>query len=113
MQKNVLTTWVLGVTSLLKSLGDISANEQWRILATNYQHKSLSVSAEMAGNIWKQLQNTADWTFPSTSKLIDDTLEKSARGANLPAGTLTLPVYKRMQDFVPAEGKEVFSSPTV
>ena len=35
--------------------------------------------------------------------------KKSVRGGgNLPAGTLTLPVYKRMQDFVPAEGKEVF-----
>ena len=50
-RKDVLTTWVLGVTSLLKSLGDISGNEDWRILATNYQHKSLSVSAKMAGNI--------------------------------------------------------------
>jgi hypothetical protein len=55
-QKDVLTTWVLGITSLLKSLGDISANEDWRILATNYQHKSLSVSAKMAGNIWKQVE---------------------------------------------------------
>jgi hypothetical protein len=68
------------VTSLLKSLGDISANEDWRILATNYQHRSLSNSAKMAGNIWNQFENTADWTFPSTSTLIEETLEKSVRG---------------------------------
>ena len=34
--------------------------------------------------------------------------KKVSAGGNLPAGTLTLPVYKRMQDYVPAEGKEVF-----
>jgi len=59
-RKDVLTSWVLGVTSILKSLGDISANEDWRILATNYQHRSLSNSAKMAGKIWEQFEDTAD-----------------------------------------------------
>ena len=62
----------------------------------------------MAGNIWKQLENTADWTFPSTSTLIEGTLEKVSAGGNLPAGKLTIPAFKRMQEFVPADGKEVF-----
>jgi hypothetical protein len=79
-RRDVLTTWVLGVTSLLESLGDISANEDWRILATNHQHRSLSDSAKMAGNIWKQFEQTADWTFPSTSTLIEGTLEKVSAG---------------------------------
>ena len=107
-RKDVLTTWVLGVTSVLKSLGDISANEDWRILATHHQHRSLSNSAKMAGNIWKQFESTTDRTFPSTSTLIEETLEKVSAGGNLPAGKLTLPAFKRMQDFVPADGKEVF-----
>jgi hypothetical protein len=37
-RKDVLTSWVLGVTSILKSLGDVSANEDWWILAINNQH---------------------------------------------------------------------------
>jgi hypothetical protein len=45
-RKDVLTAWVLGVTSLLKSLVDVSTNEDWRILATNHQHTSLSNSAK-------------------------------------------------------------------
>ena len=54
------------------------------------------------------IRKSLDWTFPSTTPLIDATLGKVAAGANLPAGMLTLPAYKLMQDFVPAEGKEVF-----
>jgi hypothetical protein len=63
----------------------------------------------MAGNMWKQFEQTADWTFPSTSTLIEETLEKVSAGGNLPEGKLMLPAFKkRMQDFVPADGKEVF-----
>jgi hypothetical protein len=62
----------------------------------------------MAGNIWKQFEQTADWTLPSTSTLIEETLEKVSAGGNLLEGKLTLPALKRMQDFVPADGKEVF-----
>jgi hypothetical protein len=63
----------------------------------------------MGGDIWKQFEQTADWTFPSTSTLIEETpLEKVSAGGNLPAGKLTLPAFKRMQDYVPADGKEVF-----
>ena len=40
--------------------------------------------------------------------MIEETLEKVSAGGNLPAGKLTLPPFKRMQDFTPADGKEVF-----
>ena len=53
MRKDILTSWVLGVTSILKLLGDVSASENWRILATNHQHTSLANSARIAGNMWK------------------------------------------------------------
>ena len=62
----------------------------------------------MAGNIWKQFNESADWTYPSTSTLVEQTLDVISAGGNLPAGKLTLPPFKRMQDFTPADGKEVF-----
>jgi hypothetical protein len=71
-------------------------------------HTCLSNSAKIAGNIWKQFEQTADWTYPSTSTWIEETLEKVSAGGNLPAGKLTLPPFKRMQDFRPADGQEVF-----
>ena len=40
--------------------------------------------------------------------MIEETLEKVSAVGNLPAGKLTLPLFKRMQDFTPAGGKEVF-----
>ena len=107
-KRDVLTSWVLGITSILKSLGDVSAKEDWRILATNHQHTTLAKSAEVAGNIWKQFNESADWTYPSTSTLVEQTLDVISAGGNLPAGKLTLPPFKRMQDFTPAYGKEVF-----
>ena len=79
-----------------------------RILASNYQHQSLATSAGIVGKVWKEFENTPDWTYPSTSSLIDDTLGKVSAGGNLSAGKLTLPKYKRMRDFVPSEGVKVF-----
>ena len=34
-KEDVLKSWVLGTTSILKTLGDVSTNQNWRILATN------------------------------------------------------------------------------
>ena len=100
---------MLGITSILKTLGDVSANQNWRILATNQEHSTLAESAHVAGNIWKQFDSSANWTYPNTSKLIEETLDVISAGGNLPAvGPLTLPPFVRMQDLKPADGKEVF-----
>ena len=113
-QVDVLKSWVLGITSMLKTLADVSAKQSWRILATNQEHSTLAESASTASNIWKQFDNSANWTHPNTSKLIEGTLDVISAGGNLPAEgwneviSLTLPPFVRMQDLKPADGKEVF-----
>ena len=113
-KEDVLKSWVLGITSILKTLADVSANQSWRILATNQEHSTLAESALIAGSIWKQFDSSANWTHPNTSKLIEGTLDVISAGGNLPAEgwneviSLTLPPFVRMQDLKPADGKEVF-----
>ena len=108
-KEKVLKSWVLGMTSILKTLGDVAANQNWRILATNNQHATLAKTAEAASNIWKQFNESPDWTYPSTSNLIEKVLDVISAGGNLPAtANLTLPPFVRMQDLKPADGIEVF-----
>lgn len=76
------------MSGLLKTVGDVSANEKVWILASNYQHQSLAISAGIVGNVWKEFENTPDWTYPSTSSLIDDTLGKVSAGKTFQQGSL-------------------------
>ena len=79
-KEKVLKSWALGMTSILKTLGDVAANQDWRILATNHQHSTLAKFAQAAGKIWKQFNNSADWTYPSTSNLVEQVLDVISAG---------------------------------
>ena len=69
----------------------------------------MAKTAEAASNIWKQFNESPDWTYPSTSNLIEKVLDVISAGGNLPAtANLTLPPFVRMQDLKPADGIEVF-----